>query len=117
VLVRGLGSSSQDILTLFRPISTYQNRGTTKRGLDPTSHAIIYMSNSNPQRLQDETGMTKEPLSVDPAQGQKLDGLSRVNFEKIYTVEHNLKVMDVGRVSKTSMPKLVGYWENHRDGK
>jgi hypothetical protein len=86
--------------------------GTSKPGIDASSHAIIYMSNSTPARLKSETGMTKEPICVDPATpDQKLGRLSRVNFAKIYTVEHNVKVLHVGSVAKQSMHHLRGYFK------
>jgi len=45
-------------------------------------------------------------------EGQKLDPMSRLNYKKIYTVEHNVKVMGVGRVTKESLAALLGYWRN-----
>ena len=102
-------------LTIRRPISTYGGRGTLKPGLNPESHAIIYMSNTFPRREQEETKMTKEPISIDPAQGQKLHQMSRINFEKVYTVEHNVKVMNVGNTSSNSMPKLTQYWRIYKN--
>ena len=57
--------------------------------------------------------LTKKPIAVDKAsEDQKLDYMSRLNFHKIYTVEHNVKVMDVGNVAGRSMPLLLGYWYN-----
>ncbi len=48
---------------------------------------------------------------VEPADpSQNLDRLARVNFAKMYTVEHNVKVMPVGQVSKSSQNLLRGYW-------
>jgi hypothetical protein len=38
--------------------------------------------------------------------------MSRLNFKKIYTVEYNVKVMNVGKVTKDSLPVLIGYWRN-----
>jgi hypothetical protein len=95
---------------ITRPITTYGGRGTLKTGLDQGQHAIIYMQGQAPARLAAETGMVKEPLQVIPARNQKLSPMSRVNFAKMYTVEHNVKVMDVGKVSQDSLPKLIGYW-------
>jgi len=91
---------------------TYKGRGTSKPGIDASSHAIVYMSNSQPGRLDVETEMTKESICVDPATAdQKLNPLSRVNFAKIYTVEHNVKVLPVGTVAKKSMHHLRGYFK------
>jgi hypothetical protein len=54
--------------------------------------------------------MTKEPLEVTPATfDQRLDPMSRLNFGKIYTVEHNVKVLPVGKISERSMPKFLSY--------
>jgi hypothetical protein len=98
-------------LTIYRPISTYGGRGTTKNGLDPSTHAIIYMSDTTPSRLPSETGMTKKPLQVDPAGAdQKLDAMSRADFARIYTVEDNVKVMNIGKISPSSMKDLVYYF-------
>jgi mRNA-degrading endonuclease toxin of MazEF toxin-antitoxin module len=72
------------------------------------------MTGTVPEYAVGETGMIKEPLSVDPFQAQKLDGMSRVNFDKVYTVEHNVKVKNIGKVSDKSMPKLTGYWKIHK---
>jgi hypothetical protein len=38
--------------------------------------------------------------------------MSRLNYKKVYTVEHNVKVMDVGRVTRESLGVLLGYWRN-----
>ena len=73
------------------------------------------MSDTTPKKLASENKMTKEPIAVDPAPGQKLDKMSRINFDKVYTVEYTIKVMTVGQISKNSMPKLKGYWKNHSD--
>ncbi len=40
-----------------------------------------------------------------------LDPLSRVNFGKMYTVEHNVKVKNIGLVASGSMAKLKRYYE------
>lgn len=37
----------------------------------------------------------------------KLDHLSRLNYAKVYTVEHNVKVSFIGRVSESSKPSLI----------
>lgn len=98
---------------LASPISTYGGKATTKSGLDPSTHAIVYMRSEKPGRLQAETGLTKTPLVVDPARhDQKLDVRSRINFAKIYTVEHNVKVMEVGHIGKESLHLLETYWRN-----
>ena len=69
------------------------------------------MSDVNLPEQRDERFITKKRISVDKAgNDQKLDPMSRLNFSRVYTVEHNVKVMNVGKVSKDSLPVLLGYW-------
>lgn len=101
---------------LNSPIHTYSGQGVTKRGLsreDIERHAVIYMQGTKSQPRQDERGLVKEPIAVKPASpDQKLDPMSRLNFGKPYTVEHNIKAMEVGMVTDKSMPYLVTYFQN-----
>jgi hypothetical protein len=60
-----------------------------------------------------ENGMALEPIEVTMATPhQKLDKMSRLNFLKPYSVEHNVKAMDMGFVSPRSMPYLLAYWQS-----
>lgn len=52
--------------------------------------------------------MAKEPLEVDPARpDQKLDCMSRVNFGKVHTIEHNVKVLPVGKITEASQTRFL----------
>jgi hypothetical protein len=44
-------------------------------------------------------------------QGAKMDPMSRINFAKIYTIEHNVKVMDFGDVHEDSIHVLEEQWK------
>jgi hypothetical protein len=69
------------------------------------------MSDTKPFKLPEETDMNKKPIAVDKSSSdQKLDEMSRLNFSRVHTVIWNVKVMNVGRVSRESMPSLVSYW-------
>lgn len=58
-------------------------------------------------------GMNKEPIAVKPAAfDQKLRPCSRLNFGKVYTVEWNVKVMDVGHIAGVSLQRLNTYFYN-----
>jgi hypothetical protein len=95
------------------PITTYGGKGVAKPGVDPAKHAIVYMRGSVPTCKADEPRMTKEPLEIEPARpDERLDEMSRLNFGKVYTVEHNVKVRHVGMISWTSMVKFRGYASN-----
>jgi hypothetical protein len=93
-----------------RPITTYSGQGVAKAGVDRGKHAVIYMRGSQPATKKHEPKMTKEPLEVEPAKpDQKLDPMSRLNFGKVYTVEHNVKVMPVGKMTDGSMSRFNSY--------
>jgi hypothetical protein len=98
-----------------RPINTYNGQGVTKPGLsesDRRAHAIAYMTDTRPFCLpEEERYLNKKPIAVEKASAdQKLDPMSRLNFKKVYTIEHNVKVMNVGKVAKDSLPALLVYW-------
>ena len=55
-----------------------------------------------------------DPIRVKPKNAwEKLDPISRVNFLKIYTVEHNVKVNDFGYVDKDEEWKLITQFNSH----
>ena len=90
-----------------RPIHTYGERGTAKRGIDVEAHALIYMEGGDSNCPHE---IVKEPLAVIPENGrEKLHSLSLLNFSKVYTVEHNVKVKSVGRISDESMAYFNAY--------
>ncbi|KAJ5156653.1 hypothetical protein N7492_009456 [Penicillium capsulatum] len=92
------------------PITTYGGQGVAKAGVDRGKHAIIYMSGGRPMTKNGEPKMAKEALEVEPARpDQKLDPMSRLNFGKVYTVEHNVKILPVGRLTEASMAKFTAY--------
>ena len=79
-------------------------------------HTVIYMegqADASPEPRRDECGITKEPIAVKPSRrDSQLDPMSRLNFGKVYTVEHNIRAMDIGMVTKESEHRLVGYFNN-----
>jgi hypothetical protein len=95
------------------PIVTYKGQGTLKSGLSEAevrAHAVIYMVGTSSAAHPAEK-MVKQPIAVKPAVAeQKLHHMSRVNFDKIYTIEYNVKVMNVGKVVEDSMHNLLLYY-------
>lgn len=106
-------------LTISSPIHTYGGRATFKRNLPNVSqHAIIYTSQNPPNEVTqtDQDGTIRsENLYIDPIkvkseqQGEEgdLGHLSRVNFSKVYTIEHYVKVLNIGMVASESMEGLL----------
>ena len=69
------------------------------------------MSDAKPQTLPEEMDMVKTPIAIDKASAdQKLDTMSRINFSRVHTVIWDVKVMNIGKVARESMPRLVAYW-------
>ncbi|KAL4933293.1 uncharacterized protein BDV17DRAFT_251537 [Aspergillus undulatus] len=105
VVVRKLSQCSWCIA-----INTYGGQGVAKPGIDEAQHAIVYMRGASPIASEDERPMVKEPLEISPdRQGERLDPMSRLNFGKIYTVEHNVKVLPIGKVATRSMARFRQY--------
>jgi hypothetical protein len=100
-----------------RPINTYGGQGVTKTGfnqVDREAHAIIHMSDTEPYQSPEETDINKRPIAVEKATlEQKLDRMSRINFSRVNTVNHDAKAMHVGMVVKASLPYLITYFNQN----
>ncbi|TKA51472.1 hypothetical protein B0A49_11857 [Cryomyces minteri] len=100
------------------PINTYNNRGVEKPGVLKNQHAVIYTGDTEPTIApgdwpqQNEQGMRKSIKVVARTRGTKLDAMSRVNFGKIYTIEHKVKVLDFGDVDPDFRYWLRYQWQD-----
>jgi hypothetical protein len=65
-----------------------------------------------------ERGMTKDPIMIEPTDAsEKMKGTSRLRCGKIYSIEWNVKVRDIGMVSTQDKIKLLEYYrEEQRQG-
>jgi hypothetical protein len=75
-----------------------------KAGVDPEGHATIHMVD-NPPPKEDEkiSDFTNDPIQVKLITARdKLDSNSIVDFTRLYTVEHNLKVYFIGELTSSS---------------
>lgn len=91
------------------PIVTYNGQGVSKKGVNKAEHAIIYSGKSVPDPLpqerpdRGESGMLEEAIRYQPDEpSEKLHVASRINFGKVYTIEHNVKVRAIGFVHSIS---------------
>jgi hypothetical protein len=96
---------------------TYGYQGVLKNGVHSEDHAVIYSSKTEgPFLHQLEKGlMAHNPIRIDlKDQSHKLDPLSRLNYAKIYTVEHNVKVLFIGQVAKNyEQDVILAFNETH----
>lgn len=87
---------------------TYGGQGTTKRGVHADDHAIIYTSKDDGPQLMPNEVLYKEPIRMNPiSDAHKLDAASRVNYRKVYTVEHNVKVMFIGDLTRAARAQVI----------
>ncbi|KAJ8118176.1 hypothetical protein OPT61_g783 [Boeremia exigua] len=108
--------SARRYFVLACAISTYKNQGTLKRGCDPGEHALIYNTNVNPETCykpgERQQGLYKEPIEVDQdGSGSILVPESRIRFGKIYSIEWNVKVKNIGRVVPSHLGLLRSHYE------
>jgi hypothetical protein len=71
----------------------------------------MYTGSQEPPPLKSEGDMSTKAIRIDPF--NKFDSLppgSRVNYAKIYNVEHNVKVKPYGMVNAQFMHLLVKQW-------
>ncbi|EXJ66525.1 uncharacterized protein A1O5_10194 [Cladophialophora psammophila CBS 110553] len=97
------------------PINTYHGKGISRDSFDEEdrqAHAIIYMEDTKPESLPGESVMFKNPIMVDKtSEDKKLNPASRIRFDKVFTIEHNVRVKNVGKISAASMPYFRLYWQ------
>jgi len=111
IVINNKGTSSQCI-----PIQTYGGRGAVKRSLVIQDHAIVYTEYQGvgpPRALPGEEGINKRPLRMKPNMDHpesRLDKASRINFGKVYAIEHNVRVLNIGKISDEDMHLLVHYY-------
>jgi hypothetical protein len=92
-----------------RPIRTYSGKGVAQKGLAGAQHAIIYTGRLEPKPTPYEQGSGMRPsIRLRPLRkGEALHNMSRVNSDKLYTVEHNVKVREFGQVDAEHILRLL----------
>lgn len=97
-------------------INTYGDKelvGKKRIDAEVQSHIIVYESTLRPAMFKEEQGlMTKESIAIDMVSGQTLSRASRLNYAKVSSVKHNVKVMDIGMGSESSIPYFLIHWKN-----
>jgi hypothetical protein len=99
--------------SLCLPIMTYGRQGTLKYGVHPQDHAAIYSSGREGPLVLDNEDLGQPPIRVNVIDvSHKLDPTSRLNYAKIYTVEHNVKVYFIGKVASGFEQRFVDSYNN-----
>lgn len=95
------------------PILTYSHQGLRKPSVDEQDHVVVYtgVTNSGFPPLAPGEVLSREPIRILPATPlDKLNNMSRLNLSKIYTIEHNVPVVDIGFVAPDHLVKLKNYF-------
>lgn len=96
-------------LNIHRPILTYGGKACKKKGIKAEKHGIIYERGHKARLLDREPKLGFAPVRVEmKEEGEKLSKESRVNYSKLVTVEHNIKVFFIGSV-------YLNDWDTVRD--
>jgi hypothetical protein len=101
---------SQEVTLTDRFIGTHGGRGGGDAPAHTRNHAIIHTTPSPPF----DPRFTMTPIRVNPyspGAAYQLNDKSRLNYSKVYTIEHNIKVMFIGEVAKESKPDLKADFE------
>jgi hypothetical protein len=88
-------------------ISTYGGQGAAKKDARSQDHAVVYSSAEYEPRPGPDENLTLGafPIIIEEA-GERLDPRSRIDLGKVYTVEHNVRVLRVGRISPDHIKRL-----------
>ena len=96
------------------PITSYGHRGVGKPGVKKSEHSIIFTTKTAPELMpqelpqRGEDGMRPQAIRVDPDDPiDKLDALARLDYGKVHTIQHNIKVKSFGKVHAKSVITLV----------
>ena len=91
------------------PVTSYNGRGPKKGKINLLEHGYIY-SHKTPKPVP---GIEKKPIKINLVKGEvPLRDPSLVNYGRVYTVETNVKVREVGLVDTASRKILLSYWKN-----
>ncbi|KAL2064642.1 hypothetical protein VTL71DRAFT_3780 [Oculimacula yallundae] len=91
------------------PVTTYGGRGYKKKGLNLNAHGLIYSSRKPPAPVR---GITKQPLKINLTKGgEELKDHSYLHYGRVYTVEANVKVKEVGELDDASKKLLRRYYK------
>lgn len=90
------------------PILTYIRQGCKKKGVKPAKHGIIHELNTKPRPLDGEPKLGFKPIRLEiTVTGERLARESRVNYSKLVTVEHNVKVFFIGNIHPDDFENIV----------
>ncbi|KAH6711970.1 hypothetical protein BKA61DRAFT_675769 [Leptodontidium sp. MPI-SDFR-AT-0119] len=96
------------------PVTSYNVKGSKKKGINLNNHGLIYSSKEPPPHVE---GITKAPLRIIRAKrADKITNPTYINYGRVYTVETNVKVRDVGVLDSESLRLLRTFYREVQMG-
>ncbi|CZT13512.1 hypothetical protein WAI453_012463 [Rhynchosporium graminicola] len=90
------------------PVISNGGKEYKKRDINLSHHGLIYSSRETPPRVD---GITKQPLRLTLSPGaDELPNPLYIHYGRVYTVETNVKVRDIGTLDDESKTLLKGYY-------
>ena len=92
----------------IRFITTYGGKACKRSGIKPEKHGIIVEKGAKAKRLDGEPklGFPTVRMVID-ADGEQLARESRINYSKLVTVEHNVKVFFIGSIYRDDYDLVI----------
>jgi hypothetical protein len=93
-------------------INTYQGQATTKTGIAVHDHAAVVVEDGEVVLHEREAELQKSPLfiRVENQLAPPISTMSRIDFGKVYTLEYNIKVRNIGRLLPESIRRMDEYF-------
>jgi len=92
------------------PLDTQADHGTTTSGTSNTSTAVLPVGASLESRT-DRDQLTREPIYIKiENESVSIDPTALIDLAKPYTVSHDIKVQNIGRVFGDSVGHLDKYF-------
>lgn len=87
---------------------TYKRQGCKNKGLRASTHGIVHEEHKKPRLVQGEPDLGYPPVRMTvTANGQVLAKESRVDYSKLRSVQHNVKVYFIGRILERDFVDVV----------
>jgi hypothetical protein len=103
-------------LNCISAIQTYEGRGCAKRSVNPYWHSQIYSTHHPEPLLPGEKEFVKSAIRLRLENGNgHLRPESRLNYARIYNIDHNQFVKSLGHIAKDDFVKVQTYFRQTQD--
>lgn len=100
-------------------ISAYDGWGVAQSGVTKSDHSIVFTGEKVPSEHPLETprrrerGMHPKPVQIVPNNPtDSLTPMSRINYAKVYTIDHGVRIKPFGKVHRDSQVALTYQYQD-----